>query len=85
MRIICFFWLKKTKHNIPPSEKFFIFSIITKIPFYTKNGKIVRNYLHKISKIKADDNVEKMAITKEIAPYDINNINKELKSIYNSL
>ncbi|CBL10296.1 hypothetical protein RO1_32000 [Roseburia intestinalis XB6B4] len=48
MRIICFFWLKKTKHNIPPSEKFFIFSIITKFPFYTKNGKIVRNYLHKI-------------------------------------
>lgn len=46
---------------------------------------IIRNYLHKISKIKADDNVEKMAITKEIAPYDINNINKELKSIYNSL
>ena len=41
--------------------------------------------MHKISKIKADDNVEKMAITKEIAPYDINNINKELKSIYNSL
>lgn len=43
-----FFLVEKTKHNIPPSEKFFIFSIITKIPFYTKNGKIVRNYLHKI-------------------------------------